>query len=334
VGLYLRHPLSLEHDTGAHPENAQRIRAIEARLEHDDWRGLEVVEARAATREQLQRVHDPSHLDAIEAFCAAGGGMIDMDTVAGARSHDAALRAAGAATGAVERLMSGEQRFAFCGLRPPGHHAERSRAMGFCLFNNIATGVAHAVAACGAERAMIVDWDVHHGNGTQDVFYESAEVLFVSIHQSPLYPGTGEESETGAGPGLGHTVNLPVPPGAGADEFLSLVQTVVLPLGRQFAPDLLAISAGYDAHRDDPLAQCLLDATSYAEMAATLRDLAAELEIGVLVCLEGGYAIDALAESVSATIAAFGDSTLVPRTASPDPAAGHRERLAERWALA
>ena len=260
--------------------------------------------------------------------------MIDMDTVASARSYEAALRAAGAATGAVELLMSGEQQFAFCGMRPPGHHAERGRAMGFCLFNNVATGAAHALAACGAERVMIVDWDVHHGNGSQEVFYESAEVLFVSIHQSPLYPGTGDPDETGAGPGVGHTVNLPVPPGAGADEFLSLVQAVAVPLALQFAPDLLAVSAGYDAHRDDPLAQCQLDATAFAEMAASLRDVAAELRIGVLVCLEGGYSIDALADSVSATIAAFTDTTLVPRPAPPEPAPPHRERLAERWALA
>jgi acetoin utilization deacetylase AcuC-like enzyme len=334
VGLYLRHPLSLEHDTGPHPENAQRIRAIEACLERDDWHGLEVVEARAAPREQLERVHDPAHLDAIEAICVRGGGMIDLDTVASARSYEAALRAAGAATGAVELLMSGEQQFAFCGLRPPGHHAERGRAMGFCLFNNVATGAAHALAACGAERVMIVDWDVHHGNGSQEIFYESAEVLFVSIHQSPLYPGTGDPDETGAGPGVGHTVNLPVPPGAGADEFLSLVQTVAVPLALQFAPDLLAVSAGYDAHRDDPLAQCQLNATAFAEMAASLRDVAAELGIGVLVCLEGGYAIDALADSVSATIAAFTDTTLDPRVAPSGPATAHRERLAERWALA
>jgi len=333
VGLYLRHPLSFEHDTGAHPENADRVRAIEARLERDDWQGLTVTEAPAASPEMLERVHRREHIEAIEALSARGGGMIDVDTVASARSYEAALRSAGGAAAAAERLMAGAERFAFCGLRPPGHHAERARAMGFCLFNNVAVAAAHALAAAGADRVMVVDWDVHHGNGTQDVFYESPEVLFASIHQSPLYPGSGDPGEAGAGAGAGYTVNLPVPPGAGPDDFLALVQNVIVPLARRFEPDLLAVSAGFDAHRDDPLAECTLDETAYAEMAACLRDVAAELEIGVLACLEGGYALTALAESVSATIRAFTDPTLRAREAPPDAAAAHRARLAERWAL-
>ena len=333
MGLYLRHPLSFEHDTGGHPESADRIRAIEARLERDGWQGLDVVEAPAASREQLERVHRPAHIEAIEALSARGGGMIDVDTVASARSYDAALRSAGGAAAAAERLMAGEERFAFCGLRPPGHHAERARAMGFCLFNNVAVAAAHALAAGGAERVMVVDWDVHHGNGTQDVFYESAEVLFASIHQSPLYPGTGHPGEIGAGAGEGYTVNLPVPPGAGPDEFLALIQRVIVPIARRFEPDLLAVSAGFDAHREDPLAECRLDETAYAEMAASLRDIAAELGVAVLVCLEGGYALEALADSVSATIRAFTDPTLRPREAPAGAAAAQRERLAERWAL-
>ncbi|MDP9270627.1 MAG: histone deacetylase, partial [Chloroflexota bacterium] len=251
-GLYLRHPLSFEHDTGSHPENAERVRAIEAALESKRWHGLEVVEAPAATLEQIERVHPRSHIDAIEAISARGGGMIDVDTVASARSYDAALRAAGGAVHAVDRLLGEDAGFAFCGLRPPGHHAEPSRAMGFCLFNNVAIGVAHALSGHGIERAMVVDWDVHHGNGTQDVFYASDRVLFASIHQSPLYPGTGDPSERGSGEGEGYTVNLPVAPGAGADEFLSIVQTVLVPLARSFNPGLVAVSAGYDAHRDDP----------------------------------------------------------------------------------
>jgi acetoin utilization deacetylase AcuC-like enzyme len=333
VGLYLRHPLSFEHDTGAHPENADRIRAIEARLERDRWQGLTVTEAPPASRELLERVHAPDHVEAIEALSERGGGMIDADTAASPRSYDAALRSAGGAAAAAERLMAGAERFAFCGLRPPGHHAERGRAMGFCLFNNVAVAAAHAIAEAGADRVMVVDWDVHHGNGTQDVFYDSPEVLFVSIHQSPLYPGSGYPDEVGAGPGEGYTVNLPVPPGAGRPEFLALIQTVIVPLARRFEPDLLAVSAGFDAHRDDPLAQCMLDQTDYAEMAASLRDVAAELDIGVLVCLEGGYALTALAESVSATIRGFTDSTLQAPEAPPAPAAAERARLAERWAL-
>jgi acetoin utilization deacetylase AcuC-like enzyme len=333
VGLYLRHPLSFEHDTGGHPESAQRIHAIEAVLERERWHGLEVVEAPAASREQLERVHTSRHIEAIEQISARGGGMIDLDTVASRRSFEAALRAAGGAVLAAERLLSGEDSFAFCGLRPPGHHALPEQAMGFCLFNNVAIATSHALAECGAERVMIVDWDVHHGNGTQGVFYDSSEVLFASIHQSPLYPGTGDPSETGAGAGDGYTVNLPVPPGAGGTEFLSLVGTLISPIGAEFAPDLLAVSAGYDAHRADPLAQCLLDADTYAGMAASLRDLAAKLGVGVLVCLEGGYATKALAESVSATIAAFTDPSIAAPAASPEPAAAYRDRLAARWAL-
>jgi acetoin utilization deacetylase AcuC-like enzyme len=329
-GLYMRHPLSFEHETGSHPENAERIRAIEAALEADRWHGLEVTEAPPATLEQIERVHSRSHIESIEAISAAGGGMIDVDTVASARSYDAALHSAGGAVHAVDRLLGDGAGFAFCGLRPPGHHAERARAMGFCLFNNVAIGVAHALAEHGVERAMVVDWDVHHGNGTQDVFYSSSQVLFASIHQSPLYPGSGDASERGSGEGEGYTINLPVAPGAGPDEFLSIVQTVVAPLARSFKPGLLAVSAGYDAHRDDPLAQCMLDEASYADMAASLREVAAELRVPVLVCLEGGYALRALAASVGATIAAFTGSAR-PRAAPPEPASGYRSGLLARW---
>jgi acetoin utilization deacetylase AcuC-like enzyme len=331
VGLFIHHPLSLEHDTGAHPENARRIVAIERRLAAEGWHGLERVEAPAATAEQLERVHPRSHIEAIEAISARGGGMIDLDTVASERSYEAALHAAGGAIHAVERLLGAGELFAFCALRPPGHHAEHSRAMGFCLFNNIACAVAHALAGGAAERVMVLDWDVHHGNGTQQIFYGSAAVLYSSIHQSPLYPGTGAASETGSGEGEGYTVNLPVPPGAGPDDFLSLVQHVLVPIARDFRPGLLAISAGYDAHRDDPLAECLLETETYGEMAATLRDLAAELGAPVLVCLEGGYALEALADSVSATIAALNGSARA-RAAPAEPASGHLERLRARWA--
>jgi acetoin utilization deacetylase AcuC-like enzyme len=330
VGLFIHHPLSLEHDTGAHPENARRIVAIERRLSAEGWHGLERVEAPAATPEQLERVHSRSHIEAIEQISARGGGMIDFDTITSERSFEAALHAAGGAVHAVERLLGGGEGFAFCALRPPGHHAERSRAMGFCLFNNLACAAAHALAI-GAERVMIVDWDVHHGNGTQEIFYGSPRVLYSSIHQSPLYPGTGAASESGSGEGEGYTVNLPVPPGAGPDDFLSLVQRVQVPIGRDFAPDLLAISAGYDAHREDPLADCLLETETFGEMAGTLRGLAAELGAPVLVCLEGGYALEALADSVSATIAGLSGSAR-PRAAPEEPASEHLVRLREGWA--
>jgi acetoin utilization deacetylase AcuC-like enzyme len=330
VGLYIRHPSSFAHETGVHPENAQRLRAIEAALEPCEWLGLEPVEAPRAGRDQILRVHSPAHVDSIEELCRHGGGMIDMDTVAVEASFDAALHAAGGAVHAVDRMLADGERFAFCGLRPPGHHAETARSMGFCLFNNVAMAAAHALEQRGAERVLILDWDVHHGNGTEEIFAESDRVVYASIHQSPLYPGTGDADEIGTGAGEGYTINLPVPPGSGPDDFLSLVQRIVVPVAREHEPDLLAISAGYDAHRSDPLAQCTLDAAAFADMAATVRKLAAELEAAVLVCLEGGYDLDALAGSVGATIAALTDSR-EPRAAPTAPAERHIDRVRRSW---
>jgi acetoin utilization deacetylase AcuC-like enzyme len=327
--LYVRHPSSFQHETGGHPENPRRLTAIEEALSERDWLGLERIEAPAADRDQLLRVHTPEHVDAIERFSGAGGGMIDMDTVTSAGSWEAALRAAGGAAAAAERLLD-DGGFAFCGLRPPGHHAERDRAMGFCLFNNVAVAAAHVLAERGLSRVLVLDWDVHHGNGTEAIFYDSREVLYASIHQSPLYPGTGAPGDVGVGEGEGYTVNLPVPPGSGPDDFLSPVQHVVVPIARDWKPELICLSAGYDAHRDDPLAECELDEAAYADMAASIRELAGELEVPVLVCLEGGYALGALAASVMATLEALGDGA-APRQAPEGPASPHRDRLARHW---
>ncbi len=330
MGLYMAHPSSLEHETGAHPENPGRLRAIEATLEEAGWPGLERTEAPAATREQLQRVHSEDHIDAVEALCAAGGGLIDADTPTSRHSFEAALHAAGGAAEAAERLLAGEHHYAFCGARPPGHHAEADRAMGFCLFNNVAVGAAHALARCGAERVLVLDWDVHHGNGTEAIFAASDRVLYASIHQSPLYPGTGQADYVGVGDGEGYTVNLPVPPGSGSDDFLALVQHAVAPIARAFEPGLVAISAGYDAHRDDPLADCLVETEAYGEMTASMRELGSELGAPVLVCLEGGYAPAALAASVLATVEALGADG-EPRRAPAEPARAHLERQQRHW---
>jgi acetoin utilization deacetylase AcuC-like enzyme len=330
VGIYVRHPSSFRHDTGGHPENARRLTAIEEALSERDWLGLERAEAPAADREQLLRVHDSAHVDAIEELSRRGGGMIDLDTIASAGSWEAALHAAGGAAWAARRLIGDGGGFAFCGLRLPGHHAERDQAMGFCLFNNVAVAAAEAVEALGLERVLILDWDVHHGNGTEAIFYPSSSVLYSSIHQSPLYPGTGAAGDVGEGEGVGYTINLPVPPGSGGEQALALVEHVVAPVAREWGAQLICISAGYDAHRDDPLAECELDDSAFGEMAAAVRALAAELQAPVLVCLEGGYALEALARSVVATLEALsGDRS--PAAASLELAAPYRERLARHW---
>jgi acetoin utilization deacetylase AcuC-like enzyme len=274
-------------------------------------------------------VHPEAYVDAIRAAAERGGGYLDADTVMSAGSYRAALHAAGGACAMVDELLGGNAPFGFCGLRPPGHHAERATAMGFCLFNNVAIAAQHALER-GAERVLIVDWDVHHGNGTNDIFHSRDDVLFASIHQSPLYPGTGPLSDTGAGAGEGFSLNLPVPPGSGESTFVSLVQHVIAPAAREFAPGLVLVSAGYDAHRDDPLASCELEDESYGALAACVRELGPP--VGVV--LEGGYALGALARSVAATIEALAGGTPAPDV-EPDAvtaqAAGH---LGRWWPLA
>jgi acetoin utilization deacetylase AcuC-like enzyme len=328
--LYLRHPSSLEHDTGGHPESADRIVAIERELESRDWLGYEREDAPRLPRAVLEAVHPPEYVDAIERLSARGGGMLDVDTVASSGSFEAALHAAGGAVRAVDALLDSVAGPAFCGLRPPGHHAEAARAMGFCLFNNVAIAARHALGGHGVERVLVLDWDVHHGNGTNDIFYATNEVLYASLHQSPLYPGTGALGESGAGEGEGHTINLPMPPGSGHDEWLSLVQQVVVPVARAYEPGLILVSAGFDAHRDDPLAACMLTEETYAAMAAAMRDLAGELGAPLAFVLEGGYDLGALARSVAATMAtAAGDET--PDEAPTGPLVERARSHFARW---
>jgi acetoin utilization deacetylase AcuC-like enzyme len=316
--LYLHHPSSLEHDTGGHPERAERIVTIERELASREWLGYERQEAPAVPREVLEAVHPRDYVAAIERISADGGGMLDLDTVASRGSFEAALHAAGGPVRAVDELLDGHSGPAFCALRPPGHHAEPSRAMGFCLFNNVAVAARFALDARGVQRAFVLDWDVHHGNGTNDIFYGTDEVLYASIHESPLYPGTGALSESGTGCGEGFTINLPVPGGSGHDEWLALVQHVVAPIARAYAPGLIFVSAGFDAHRDDPLASCRLTEETYAAMAATMRGVAKELEVPLVIVLEGGYDLGALGRSVIATMeAAAGDGRAVEAPAAP-----------------
>ena len=229
-----------------------------------------------------------------------------------------ALHAVGGAVALVDALLDGEAPTGFSALRPPGHHAEADRAMGFCLFASISVAARHAIGARGAERVLILDWDVHHGNGTHAIFHSSPEVLFASIHQWPFYPGTGALGDAGSGEGEGYAINLPVPRGSGEDEWLALIEHVVVPAARAYRPDLILVSAGFDAHRDDPLAECNLEAVSFAHMALHVRSLADELGVPAGAVLEGGYDLGALTASAAATMEAL-SSGGAPRTVEPGP---------------
>jgi acetoin utilization deacetylase AcuC-like enzyme len=313
--VLFHHPSSLQHDPGPHPEQPARIVAIEEALGARDWLGFERRLSPEASRAQLEAVHPARLINGVHELCAAGGGAIDADTIVSPGSWEAALHAAGGAVAVVDEVLGGERsRLAVSVHRPPGHHAEAERSMGFCLFNNVAVAARHARDAFGVRRVLILDFDVHHGNGTQDVFYGTDEVLFVSIHQSPLYPGTGAAGETGSGPGAGHTVNLPVPPGSGDAVFGSLVEHVVVPLARAYGPELILVSAGFDAHADDPLADGRVTDAGYATMAASVRALADELDVPVGVVLEGGYDLGALARGLVATLEVLGspDAVVAP----------------------
>ncbi len=330
--VLLHHPSSLDHDTGPHPEQPARIVAIERELSARGYLGFERVRSPAVERSALEAVHAAAHVERIERLAARGGARIDPDTTVSAGSFVAALHACGGAVSLVDRLVSGSAATGVSLHRPPGHHAETARAMGFCLFNNIAVAARHALDAHGLERVMIVDWDVHHGNGTNDIFHAEPRVLFCSIHQSPLYPGTGPASDVGSGPGRGFTVNLPVAPGSGDPEFRSLIDHVVVPLARTYAPQLLLVSAGFDAHAEDPLADCSVTDAGFAAMARSLRDLSADLSVPVGAVLEGGYALDALARSVAATMEVLGGVAVRDGAVGVAEVSGRAlERLAEFW---
>jgi acetoin utilization deacetylase AcuC-like enzyme len=329
VALLFGHPSSLEHDTGfGHPERPDRIRAIETALEELDWLGFERREGPVAQLDQLLAVHPPEHLDAVRELSARGG-EFDLDTPLSPGSWEAALHAAGGACALVESLLGGGERVGFSALRPPGHHAEAARAMGFCLFANVAIAARYALDSLGAERVLVLDWDVHHGNGTNAIFHSSSEVLFASIHQYPFYPGTGPLEDAGSGEGEGYSLNLPVPSGAGEGVFCSLVEHVVLPAARQFAPDLVLISAGFDAHGDDPVGGCSLESSTYAELTRQALSLGAP--VGAV--LEGGYDLVALAESVALTMKALETGGEAAPHAMEPVTARAREAVGRYWRL-
>jgi acetoin utilization deacetylase AcuC-like enzyme len=296
--LLLTHPACLRHEMGAgHPEAPVRLEAILSEIERADAFELERREAPAATREQLERIHPRQYVASIlDSVPERGYLRLDPDTVMCPGSGEAALRAAGAVCAAIDAVIAGEARNAFCAVRPPGHHAEPRRAMGFCLFNNIAVGAAHARAAHGLHRIAVLDFDVHHGNGTQAAFWDEAEVLYLSTHQSPLYPGTGGREERGA---HGNIVNVPLPLGTGSADWRMAVESEILPAIDQHRPDLLLISAGFDSHRADPLADMHLVEDDFAWVTERLLRLAEKHGRGRIVsALEGGYDPRALARSV------------------------------------
>jgi acetoin utilization deacetylase AcuC-like enzyme len=304
------------HDAGrGHPERPARLDAVlEGVRAAGDQEAIVEIEPRFATRDELERVHAGRYLDALEEFCAAGGGRIDADTAASRESWDAARLASGAGLAIVDALVEGRGDAGFCAVRPPGHHAVPGGAMGFCLLNNIAVTAA-ALRARG-ERVLIVDWDAHHGNGTQDMFWTDASVLYVSMHEWPLYPGTGRLEEIGHGAGTGTTVNFPFPAGTTGDRYLDAIDTVVAPLADRFAPTWVLVSAGYDAHRADPLTGLGLTAGDYADLTARLCDLAPARRF--IAFLEGGYDLDALRDSTAATVSTLLGEPLRPEHSTAD----------------
>jgi acetoin utilization deacetylase AcuC-like enzyme len=300
------HAACLEHQPGpGHPEASARLQAVLAALDQDRFAALDRVEAPRATLEQLARVHTGSHIEHIFTAAPQDGLMrLDADTAMSPGSLEAALRASGAVCAAVDAALKGAAVRAFCAVRPPGHHATRDAAMGFCLFNNVAAGAAQALAVHGLKRVAVVDFDVHHGNGTQDIFAHEPHVLYVSSHQMPLYPGSGARSECG----VGNIVNAPLSPGTGSEEFRAQWHEALLPRIAAFRPQLVLVSAGFDAHRLDPLANLDLDAEDYAWLTRRLAELADAHAGGRLVSsLEGGYSLTALRACSTAHVGALMD---------------------------
>lgn len=313
---YVYDPLYLTHDVAGHPESANRLRAIKAHLDESGTiAAMQAIEPRDAGEEDLLLVHDAQLVERIRQTADRDLDWLDLDTYAVRSSYAAALRSAGGVLAATDAVVQGDLDSAFCLVRPPGHHATPDHAMGFCLFNNVAIAAAHAVEQKGIARVAIIDIDVHHGNGTQDAFYADPRVLYFSTHQHPFYPGTGAWQETGEGEGSGSTVNVPLPRGCGDEEYMRAYEAVGVPAVRRFRPQLLFVSAGFDAHHADPLAQEMLSVSGYFEIATQIKQMADELCDGkVVYALEGGYDHTAISWAAHACI-----DTLLGNEFSPDP---------------
>lgn len=295
-------PIYLEHDTGEHVENPRRLTNTLTHLEETGIRRrLICLPPRAPSLEELMMVHTPEYISHVRSRAEKGGGRLDADTILSPRSYQAALYAAGGIVVAVEAVMAGKVDSAFALVRPPGHHALQDQGMGFCIFNNVAIAAAFALDRLGLNRVLIADFDVHHGNGTQDAFYDDPRVLYFSTHQYPFYPGTGWMDETGTGGGEGTTVNVPMAAGWGDEEYSRAFREVLVPVARRFQPQLVLVSAGFDAHWADHLAMMKASISGFADTAMILKELAIELCQGRLVfTLEGGYNLRVVAASVKA----------------------------------
>ncbi len=311
----------LEHDTGQHPENSDRLRNIMSVLEESEVKAqLIAIPSREITIEELARVHSKAHISNIKARSESGGGWLDVDTIVSPDSYQAALCAAGGVMQAVEAVMEGEVTTAFALVRPPGHHATWDWAMGFCLFNNIAVAARNALEKYSLERILIADFDVHHGNGTQDTFYSNPHVLYFSTHQFPFYPGSGRAEEIGRDEGKGFTLNVPLPAGCGDIEYLRAYNEILVPRALAFNPQLILVSAGYDAHWKDTIASMQLTTSGYAQLTYILKALADETCDGKLVLvLEGGYHPEALPYSVRASFEVLlGETQTYDSLGAPD----------------
>jgi acetoin utilization deacetylase AcuC-like enzyme len=312
----LTDPRYAAHTDPFHVERAERLQAIEQALRVSGLsEDVLALAPRFANPAELAAVHDQAYLDAIQRFCEQGGGQIDLDTYSTDASWEAATLAAGATARAVEAILGGECHNAFALVRPPGHHATPNRAMGFCLINNIAVAARHALNQFGLERVAIVDYDVHHGNGTQAIFYRDGDVLFCSTHAAPFYPGTGDSREMGAGDGIGATLNVPLPFGVGDQGYAQVFTELIIPAVQRWKPQMILVSAGYDGHWNDPLGPMALSVTGYAQLTRMIYDLAGELCDGrLLLVLEGGYNLEALGACVVAAL-----QVLLGRDPGPDP---------------
>ncbi|MHC4218971.1 MAG: histone deacetylase family protein [Planctomycetota bacterium] len=335
--LLLADDQMLDHDPGPdHPERPDRLRAVVAALQGSPVAGARWVAPRPAPRDAVERVHDADFVDLIEGLRGRSA-ILDLDTTVSPGSVPAAFLAAGAAVDAVEAVCSGDTRHAFALVRPPGHHAETRRAMGFCLFNNIAVAAAHARVVLGCKRVLIVDWDVHHGNGTQHAFYDRRDVLFFSTHRYPFYPGSGDADEIGAGEGTGFTVNVPLTDPCGDPEFAAIFDALLTPVADAYQPELVLVSAGFDAHADDPLGGMGVTTGGFASLCASVRAIARRHAGDRLVLvLEGGYDLSSLAASVHACVEVLAAPPTQPPSsvpASPTPAGAgiiERVRIAHR----